>query len=255
MHSFPPCVRRERPPFGKSLVSGFSTAVALLIASADLPAMAQEDGKGSEGSPAASSAGSGGTSVEAAQRAAQRAAPKNGSGRGEPVASPAPSAFGLGLGGGGLLGEPRLMLGPGGGLPPASDRASNTSLGPLPEFPSDLKPIAPEPIAEFPGVEMRRRSRPDLLPDGPNPTEEAALALKNRIRFRSLKARVMAEAQVSAALQASKKASTDREMRLALKRHYELLFARMREIEPSLESLIMERETEAQEALRESLPR
>jgi hypothetical protein len=70
-----------------------------------------------------------------------------------------------------------------------------------------------------------------------------------------LKARVMAEPEVSAALQASKKAATDREMRLALKRHYELLFARMREIEPALESLIMERETEAQAALRELLPR
>jgi hypothetical protein len=34
-----------------------------------------------------------------------------------------------------------------------------------------------------------------------------------------------------------------------------LLFARMREIEPALESLIMERETEAQAALRELLPR
>ena len=102
---------------------------------------------------------------------------------------------------------------------------------------------------------MRRRSRPDLLPDGPNPTEEAAVALKDRIRFRSLKARVMAEPEVSAALQASSKASTDREMRLALKRHYDLLFARMRELEPALESLIMEREKEARAALRELLPR
>jgi CO/xanthine dehydrogenase FAD-binding subunit len=108
---------------------------------------------------------------------------------------------------------------------------------------------------EFPGVEIRRRSRPDLLPDGPNPTEEAALALKDRVRFRSLKARVMAEPGVSAALEASKKASTDREMRLALKRHYELLFARMREIEPALENLITEREAEAQAALQEVLPR
>lgn len=254
MHSFPPCARLERLSFQKSLAYGLSTAVALLIASVDSSALAQEAGKSSGASSAASSADSSGTPVDATQPAAQSPAPKNGSGRREPGASPAPSALGLGLGGG-LLGEPRLMLGPGGGPSPGSNRPSNNSLGPLPEFPSDLKPIAPEPSAEFPGVEMRRRSRPDLLPDGPNPTEEAAAALKDRIRFRSLKARVLAEPEVSAALQASSKASTDREMRLALKRHYELLFARMREIEPALESLIMEREKEARAALREFLPR
>ncbi len=254
MHSFPPCARLKRLSFRKSLGYGLSTAVALLTASVDFSALAQEAGKGSGTSAAASSAGSAGTPVEATETAPQSPAPKNGSGRREPGASPAPSALGLGLGGG-LLGEPRLMLGPGGGPSSGATRASNNSLGPLPEFPSDLKPIAPGPSAEFPGVEMRRRARPDLLPDGPNPTEEAAIALKDRIRFRSLKARVMVEPEVSAALQASKKASTDREMRLALKRHYELLFARMREIEPALESLIVERQTEAQAALRELLPR
>jgi hypothetical protein len=235
------------------LVRGLSTAVALLFASAFVPAVAQEDGKGSAVS-ANPSTSSGGSQSEAAQPAAQSSSPKNVAGRKEPSGRPAPSAFGLGLGNG-LLGEPRLMLGPGGASPSGADRSSNTSLGPLPEFPSDLKPMLPEPSAEFPGVEIRKRSRPDLLPDGPNPTEEAALALKNRIRYRSLKARVMVEPEVAAALEASKKAATDREMRLALRRHYEVLFARMREIEPSLENLITEREREAEAALREALPR
>jgi hypothetical protein len=114
----------------------------------------------------------------------------------------------------------------------------------------------PAPGASEPSdVDIRRRARPDLLPDGPNPTEEAAVALKERIRYRVLKARVISEPEVVAALEAAKKAPSDREMRAAFTRHYELLFARMRELDPSLEKLIAEREAEASLALRVALPR
>ena len=79
--------------------------------------------------------------------------------------------------------------------------------------------------------------------------------MKERIRYRVLKARVISEPEVVAALDAAKKAPSDREMRAAFARHYELLFARMRELDPSLENLIAEREIEASSALRVALPR
>ena len=235
----------EQTQFSRWTSGGLFTAIAVGIASSGALALAQEDGKGSVTSTA-SSGGAAGAQVDSAKQ--------SGAQRKGPVARPQPSAFGLGVGSG-LLGEPRLMLGPGGGGGSAPQGQSANSLGPLPEFPSDLKPITPGPSADFSGVEIRRRVRPDLLPDGPNPTEAAAIALKDRIRYRALKARVMVEAEVAGALEASRKAASEREMRLALKRHYELLFARMREMDPSLEGLISERETEAHLALQEVLPR
>lgn len=159
----------------------------------------------------------------------------------------------LDVGGGGLL------LGA-----PESGRASGgisggTSLGPLPDFknlsigqsPAETEPEEPA----FPDIAMRRRARPELLPDGPNATEEAAVALRDRIRFRSVKTQALRDPAVREALEASVKARSERAMREALERHYTLLYARMRVLDGSLKELISQRETEALEKLRERLPR
>ena len=136
----------------------------------------------------------------------------------EAASKPTSSGFGLGIGSG-LLGEPRLILGPGGGEGRAPQGRSKDFLGPLPEVSSDLKSIRASVGEDLSDVDIRRRARPDLLPDGPNPTEEAAIALKERIRYRVLKARVISEPEVTAALDAAKKAPSYREMRAAFRRH------------------------------------
>ena len=136
--------------------------------------------------------------------------------------------------------------------------SGGTSLGPLPDFKA-LKPNGEGDSAleepPFPDVEMRRRARPDLLPDGPNPTEEAAVALRDRIRFRSIKTQALRDPAVREALEASVKARSERDRRAALQRHYTLLYSRMRALDGSLQGLISERESDASERLREILPR
>jgi hypothetical protein len=107
----------------------------------------------------------------------------------------------------------------------------------------------------FPDVEIRRRVRPELLPDGPNATEEAALSLRERIRFREVKTQALRDAAVRDALESSVRARSERERRAALQRHYTLLFARMRVLDPSLKGLIFERENAAIDQVREKLPR
>jgi hypothetical protein len=152
----------------------------------------------------------------------------------------------LDVGGGGLL------------LGPPDGASGGTSLGPLPDFkrssPPQEEPVASEEPA-FPDIEMRRRARPDLVPEGPNATEEAAVALRDRIRYRSVKTQALRDGAVREALEASVKARSEREMREALKRHYTLLFAKMRALDSSLKELITERETETFQKLRERLPR
>jgi hypothetical protein len=55
----------------------------------------------------------------------------------------------------------------------------------------------------------------------------------------------MNEPEIQGALAAAQKARSDREFREAMRTHYTLLFARMRQLDSSLESLIQERETAA----------
>ena len=232
------CMRFEKPAVHNPLVRGLSAGFAICLAFAACAASAEE---GVRPPSPAGSARSGALETEQPK-------PK------EAVSKPAASGFGLGIGAG-LLGEPRLILGPGGGGTGAAQGRSPNSLGPLPEFSSDLKSIPAAGGAELSDVDIRRRAHPDLLPDGPNPTEDAAIALKERIRYRVVKAHVISEPEIMAALDAAKRAPSDREMRAAFSRHYELLFARMRKLDPSLENLIAEREREASSALRVALPR
>jgi hypothetical protein len=143
-------------------------------------------------------------------------------------------------------------------LPPQEGVSGGTSLGPLPDFkrPSistESTEASEEPA--FPDIEMRRRARPDLIPDGPNPTEDAAIALRDRIRYRSVKTQALRDGAVREALAASVKARSDREMREALKRHYSLLFGKMRALDSSLAGLIEEREAETFEKLRPRVSR
>lgn len=231
-------MRLQKQSVCNPFACGLSVGFALCVLSAPWVASAQDVVKGSSASESAQSG-----VVETEQPKSKEA-----------VSKPASPGFGLGIGAG-LLGEPRLILGPGGGGSGSPQGRSTNSLGPLPEVASDLKSIPAAGGADPSDVEIRRRVSPDLLPDGPNPTEEAAVALRERIRYRVVKARVMSEPELVAALDAAKKAPTDREMRAAFKRHYDLLFARMRELEPSLENLIAARESEANSAMRVALPR
>lgn len=247
MHPLPLRMRPEKTFVDNTLVRGLSAWLAVCLASAASAASAAPADEAVKPSVSAEPAGSPEPSRPRAVNPEQ-GKPK------DAASKPASSGFGLGIGAG-LLGEPRLILGPGGGGLGAPSGRSSNALGPLPEVSSDLKFIPAPGASEPSDVDIRRRARPDLLPDGPNPTEEAAVALKERIRYRVLKARVISEPEVVAALEAAKKAPSDREMRAAFTRHYELLFARMRELDPSLEKLIAEREAEASLALRVALPR
>jgi hypothetical protein len=242
MHPSSLRVRFNKQPVSNPLMRGLSAGFAVYFGFTSFTSDAEDAVKPPGSSKPPGAADSGGA-PETEQPRPNEAGSK-----------PASSGFGLGIGAG-LLGEPRLILGPGGGGPGAPQGRSNSSLGPLPEVSSDLKSIRASGGEDLPDVDIRRRARPDLLPDGPNPTEEAAIALKERIRYRVLKARVISEPEVAAALDAVKKAPSDREMRAAFRRHYELLFARMRELDASLENIIAERETEANSALRVALPR
>lgn len=231
-------MRLQKQSVCNPFACGLSVGFALCVLSAPGVASAQDVVKGSSASESAQSG------LVATEQPKSK----------EADSKPASPGFGLGIGAG-LLGEPRLILGPGGGGSGSPQGRSTNSLGPLPEVASDLKSIPAAVDADPSDVKIRRRVSPDLLPDGPNPTEEAAVALRERIRYRVLKARVMSEPELVAALDAAKKAPTDREMRAAFKRHYDLLFARMRELEPSLENLIAARESEANSAMRVALPR
>lgn len=245
MHPVSPRMRPKKLPARNRFVCGPFAGFAVCLTFAACVVSAQEVPK-----PAAAS-----ETARSAESEAEPSKPKQTVSKTKDAASqPAASGFGLGLGAG-LLGEPRLNLGPAAGGSIAPQGRSTNSLGPLPQVAADLRSIPASGGDEPSDVEIRRRARPDLLPDGPNPTEEAAVALKNRIRYRALKARVIAEPEVMAALDAAKKASNDREMRAAFRLHYELLFARMRELDPSLESLIAEREIEANASLKVALPR
>jgi hypothetical protein len=65
----------------------------------------------------------------------------------------------------------------------------------------------------------------------------------------------MADPAIQAALGASQKVSSDRELRESSRRYYGLFFAKMRQLDPSLEKLIAEREAEALKPLKEKAER
>lgn len=132
---------------------------------------------------------------------------------------------------------------------------------PLPSGLPDLMPslgLLPPPAAggtEMLGFTMRRRENPSLVPDGPNATEEAASALDRRYRFQAARVRAFSDPFVEKALSDARNARTDRELREAMRKHYQLLFAKMRSLDHALEPLISERETAALEPLLEKFPR
>lgn len=132
-------------------------------------------------------------------------------------------------------------------LPPEPSGPSSLDL--LPSFPPG--PSGPE--ADFLDLVMKKRQNPSLVPDGPNPTEDAALALDKRYRYQTARVHALNDPDIQEALAASKKARTDRELRAAMHKHYALLFAKMRKLDPSLEALIKERETAALGPLEEKM--
>lgn len=127
----------------------------------------------------------------------------------------------------------------------------------LPDFPPSLNLLPPGTSGgtEALGFTMRLRGNPSLVPDGPNATEEAASALDRRCRYQTARARALSDPMVEQALSEAKKARTDRELREAMRRHYQLLFTKMRSMDGALEPLISERETAALEPLIEKFPR
>ncbi len=114
-----------------------------------------------------------------------------------------------------------------------------------------ILPVEPD-FAEF---KLVRRGNPILVPEGPNPTEDAAVELKTRARFREVKASALKAPEVQAALLEAQNARSDRALKDALRRHYSLLFARMRAADHSLSSLIALREKEAMAPLTEKINR
>ena len=124
-------------------------------------------------------------------------------------------------------------------LPLPPERSSAGSLDLLPSFPSQRP--SPNPL----DLVVRTRENPSLVPDGPNPTEDAAVSLSQRHRFQLARVKALNDVEVQKALAVARKAGTDRELRAAMSSHYTLLFKKMREVDASLESLIRERETAA----------
>lgn len=124
---------------------------------------------------------------------------------------------------------------------------------PFPSFP----PLAPE--ANPQELDLRKRLNTSLIPEGPNPTEDAALQLRDRVRYRDLKTRALTDPEVRSSLEALGKAGSDSQLRNAWRHHYSLLFARLRALDKSsgksLELLIAEREREALLPLTEKLTR
>ena len=130
-------------------------------------------------------------------------------------------------------------------LPLPRERKATGSLDLLPSFPSNTPTSSAPNDLNILDLIMRKRENPSLVPDGPNPTEDAAVALNKRHRYQAARSQAMNEPEIQGALAAAQKARSDREFREAMRTHYTLLFARMRQLDSSLESLIQERETAA----------
>ena len=128
-------------------------------------------------------------------------------------------------------------------VPP--QKADQSSLDLLPSFPTDKN------RSDSLDLILKKRANPTLVPDGPNPTEDAAVSLDKRHRYQTARYRAMNDPEVQEALVLSQTARTDRQLREALRRHYTLLFARMRKLDSTIESLIQEREAAALGPLQE----
>jgi hypothetical protein len=127
---------------------------------------------------------------------------------------------------------------------------------PLPPEPSPFPSFPPlERDVNPPEFDLRQRVNSALILDGPNPTEEAALQLRDRARYRELKARALARPEVRSSLEAVQKARSDGELREAWRQHYARFFAAVRALDKTLEPLIAQRESEALAPLQEKLAR
>lgn len=129
-------------------------------------------------------------------------------------------------------------------LPPEPSAAMRLDL--LPAFPSNP---APAEDLDLPSFNFKRRDNLSMVPDGPNPTEEAALSLAKRQKFQEARRQALNDPSVRDALTASQKARTDQELRHSLRQHYTLLFKKIIALDPSLEALVREREKVALEPL------
>lgn len=133
-------------------------------------------------------------------------------------------------------------------LPPEPSAAMRLDL--LPAFPPTPSPAED---LDLPSFNFKRRNNLSMVPDGPNPTEEAALSLAKRQKFQEARRQALNDPSVRDALLASQKARTDQELRNSLRQHYTLLFKKMLTIDSSLESLIREREKVALEPLQDGV--
>ena len=150
------------------------------------------------------------------------------------------------------------------GIPPQSPAFTPLPVGPsdtgrLPLFPplpgpgnpGDLEPQ--KELGDLPDFELNKR-RPDApLPDGPNRTEEAALLRSQRIRYRETKAKALLIPEVQASLGATRKARSDRELREALRTHYDLLYSKMATLEPKLASLLETQRQRSMDVLKQTI--
>ena len=128
---------------------------------------------------------------------------------------------------------------------PLIPQNSNGSMG-APGFNSS-------PLPDLPSFDLNTRKPDAPVPSGPNRTEEAAVQMAQRIRFRETKARALASPEVKSALDASRSAKTDRELRSNLRKHYDLLYTKMSTIDPSLTQMIQDQRTLALSTLKQSI--
>jgi len=150
------------------------------------------------------------------------------------------------------INSPKIILP---AVPPSSAPLSltpeNQQLMLLPQF--SRPENGEKPLADLPEFDLTTRKPEEPKPDGPNRTEEAALQLARRIRFREVKAQALIIPEVRASLEASRRASSDRELRSSLRKHYELLFAQMLALDPSLEPLLDENKKRTLAPLKQSI--
>lgn len=140
--------------------------------------------------------------------------------------------------------------------PPDPSSLPSSLLAPLPNVGQSSLDLLPSFPGEKVGSNMldfvvKKRDNPSLVPDGPNPTEDAAISLNKRHRYQTARYQAMNDSEVQEALIASQKARTDRELRESLRKHYTLLFAKIRKLDPTIESLIREREAAAMSPLQQ----
>ncbi len=103
-----------------------------------------------------------------------------------------------------------------------------------------------EPLPPFPD-EVAGAGAADRLTIEPPPEPE--FALKDRIAFRKLRTRALADPGVQAALIRSREVNTDREKRDALREYYTLMFKRMRAMDKSVVEKFSDLEAESLAAL------